>query len=747
MIKLRFLLTPFFFLFLGQLSAQDLSGLWQGVSYITTTSNYYVITMNLQQNGTIATGTALTKEANGANYAVQTVRGMVSNNNFNFSDQERIDSNNTGAYNWCMRFGILKYNAALEKLAGETQTTNCGTRIISIEMYRLKIFADTFTCIQRTMTLRATGLNLRWYKDANKQFLVDTGGVINPFISSDTTFYVTQTLYNTESPVVPIKIRYKNPANLNQSFTICEGQSIAVGDTVYRTSGIYTKRFVTTGGCDSLVITKLTVKIPPKIQKTFNLCAGESVSVGDTTYKTTGVYIKKFKTTEGCDSTITTNLTVKDKIVFNQILKLCEGEKVTVGDTIYRTTGIYTKRLIAKDGCDSLVTTNLTIKPVQKISRDLKICEGEALTVGDTTYKTSGIYVKKLKTTEGCDSVITTNLTVSPSPKKTQTITICEGETVTISDTAYKTSGVYIKKYKTSNGCDSTMTTTVVVNPIKKTNQDVRLCRGTSLIVGDTIYKTEGTYVKKLRNFTGCDSVVTTNLKIANEVTFAQKLKICDGTTISVGDTTYRTTGIYTKKLRATEGCDSIVTTDLTVVKLDLAFSRDTILRLGDSILLKASISLPLFITWKWTPNTYLKCDTCATTWVKPKISTIYQVEVFDQDSKCRKTGKVFIKTKTDCNIFVPTAFSPNDDKVNDMWAIYPSDCVKQIKRIVLFNRWGDQILIKNNITITSTQGLDIWDGVVNGKQIETGVFVYVIEAEYINGESVVIGGDFSIIR
>lgn len=154
----------------------------------------------------------------------------------------------------------------------------------------------------------------------------------------------------------------------------------------------------------------------------------------------------------------------------------------------------------------------------------------------------------------------------------------------------------------------------MIVNPIKKTNQDVRLCNGKSLTVGDTIYKTEGTYFKKLHTYTGCDSLVTTNLKLIYEVAFSQKLKICDGLSVSVGDTSYKTSGIYIKKLRSTEGCDSVVTTDLSVIKFDVQISQDTLINLGDSVQLSASINPSLAVRWKWSPNIFIKCDTCPNT-------------------------------------------------------------------------------------------------------------------------------------
>ncbi len=84
---------------------------------------------------------------------------------------------------------------------------------------------------------------------------------------------------------------------------------------------------------------------------------------------------------------------------------------------------------------------------------------------------------------------------------------------------------------------------------------------------------------------------------------------------------------------------------------------------------------------------------------------------------------------------------------MNDKWTIYPSNCVKTIKRIAIFNRWGNLILSKNDIVISSNQGIDIWDGLIDGKALQTDVFVFVIEAEYTNGEKEIIGGDFMLTK
>lgn len=100
---------------------------------------------------------------------------------------------------------------------------------------------------------------------------------------------------------------------------------------------------------------------------------------------------------------------------------------------------------------------------------------------------------------------------------------------------------------------------------------------------------------------------------------------------------------------------------------------------------------------------------------------------------------------KCDCNVFVPTAFSPNDDGMNDeLQAFIDCDIPIKVKRFQVFNRWGSLVFKQENTA-------DIrWDGKVNGAQIEQGVFVWYMEYEIEkNGKMVtrIEYGDFTIVR
>ncbi len=77
--------------------------------------------------------------------------------------------------------------------------------------------------------------------------------------------------------------------------------------------------------------------------------------------------------------------------------------------------------------------------------------------------------------------------------------------------------------------------------------------------------------------------------------------------------------------------------------------------------------------------------------------------------------------------VFVPTLFSPNGDGVNDV--LYVRGQLNSLK-FVVYDRWG------NKLFETTDQTLG-WDGTVNGKPVNNGIYAYYLEAELANGELV----------
>jgi len=76
---------------------------------------------------------------------------------------------------------------------------------------------------------------------------------------------------------------------------------------------------------------------------------------------------------EGCDSLILLDLTINNSVYFEQVLTACPGTPVTVGASTYTTSGVYYDTFTSITGCDSIVTTDLTYFPEEAAVLDLSI--------------------------------------------------------------------------------------------------------------------------------------------------------------------------------------------------------------------------------------------------------------------------------------------------------------------------------------------------------------------------------------
>lgn len=109
-------------------------------------------------------------------------------------------------------------------------------------------------------------------------------------------------------------------------------------------------------------------------------------------------------------------------------------------------------------------------------------------------------------------------------------------------------------------------------------------------------------------------------------------------------------------------------------------------------------------------------------------------------NGECSTTDSIWIKR--DCYLNIPNAFSPDGDGLND-WFL-PRELLSSGLRAFkmnIFNRWGENIF-----TTESIDGRG-WDGKYNGKLQPMGVYVYVIEAEFINGVRKNYQGNVTLVR
>jgi gliding motility-associated-like protein len=105
----------------------------------------------------------------------------------------------------------------------------------------------------------------------------------------------------------------------------------------------------------------------------------------------------------------------------------------------------------------------------------------------------------------------------------------------------------------------------------------------------------------------------------------------------------------------------------------------------------------------------------------------------FCEDTACKE---IFISYKA--LIGVPNAFSPNGDGVNDVVKVEGKGIVELTFRI--YNRWGEKVFETHD----KNEG---WNGLYKGVLQEMDVYTYAVEAKLINGDSVPLKGNITLLR
>lgn len=157
----------------------------------------------------------------------------------------------------------------------------------------------------------------------------------------------------------------------------------------------------------------------------------------------------------------------------------------------------------------------------------------------------------------------------TPSTFSTFAVNICQGNTFRLpgGKIAYL-SGIYNDTLQSKFGCDSVVTTNLHVNPVFNQNISVSICAGKSyLLPGGKTVGISGIYTDSFLTFSGCDSIITTNVK--SEPPLAPihvNASVCEGNPYKLpGGRNVFSPGIYCDSLYTNIGCDSIIITNLIV--------------------------------------------------------------------------------------------------------------------------------------------------------------------------------------
>lgn len=456
------------------------------------------------------------------------------------------------------------------------------------------------------------------------------------------------------------------------------------------------------------------------------ICEGEAYQFGERWMEAAGVYLDTFLSTWLCDSIVELQLEVRNHSAQLLTESICAGETYFFAGEQRSVEGRYQDTLMNSLGCDSIIQLDLKINPVAQSNRAVQLCPGEAYFFAGQSLSQEGLYRDTLQNTDGCDSIITLNLTVLASPTgDTLFVEQPMGTSYDFLGRSYAAEGIYPVVLSNINGCDSTAflslsfydpcTLPMLVNAVSVAATCEVAANGRLEV---SVQGEFPPYVYGLNNQVFQADSVFAGLDPAN----------------------------YTISVQDAFGCTQSIPVSLpsldNVLQVDLG--PDTSIFLGEQVNL-APISInfsPTEIRWSGAQD--LNCAHCPTLSVRPNQSTWYLLEAKD-DFGCQASDEIWIEVIQPPTYFVPNAFSPNDDGINDVFQVEGAmDAIDRVERMQIFSRWGD-LLVQ---MVGRQQGeIPSWDGFVKGQQAEVGVYVYSIQWRNFSGELELITGDVLLIR
>ena len=692
--------------------------------------------------------------------------------------------------------------------------------------------------------------------------------------------------------------------NVTEDFDVCIGSDFTFPDGTVHTNIIvgetYVSNMATALGCDSIITTNIAINSAFTTTENFTICEATDYTYPDGTISTNILidesHVSTFVSVLGCDSLVTTNITVNPIYNLVEAVNACENTSVTYPDgsttTITASTS-YTSNLTTAAGCDSIIVTNVTMNPIYNTIEAINACENSSVTYPDgstATITSSTSYTSNLISVGGCDSIVVTNVTMDPLPLSgtNGTLTVCPTGTPSdlftqlggvanlggtwspalssgtgIFDPSIDAAGTYT--YTITNNCgtvSSSVDVTFTTSPDPGLNGAVSFCSadpiydiytalgGTPELGGvwvpaltsgtgmfDPSVDPSGVYSYEITSPCGVFSAqVDVTVNPSDDATFNYStavycindpnptatitglpggtftidgggiinpttgeidiigsgtggfgvsyttngpcpsvfvydisiLPIADATIVQAGpfcedDQQFNlqattsggtwsgpgvdpTTGVFDPSL-ANAGTNTITYTisgtcgDAQSIQIEVT-PTPTVTTIADTTI-TAGTSIDLITVgsggnYTWAPSTWLDCDDCQNPISTPEDPITYIVTL--EENGCIATTQVTIGVIYDPVIFVPNIFSPNGDNNNDILFVR-GNAIKNLTFIV-YDRWGEKVF-------ESTSLEDGWDGTFRGKKMNPAVFVYYVEYTFKgnNEQSQILKGDVTLIR
>jgi gliding motility-associated-like protein len=325
------------------------------------------------------------------------------------------------------------------------------------------------------------------------------------------------------------------------------------------------------------------------------------------------------------------------------------------------------------------------------VTSDFSICEGEPAFV--TVFNPGPTYTYAWSSDDGSVTSNTSSLNVVPARTTEYTVTVTDGLCVTSHSTVV----------------------TVHQLPVPDAGEDIVVCYGKSARLNGS-----GGYTYHWSPSIYLSDAASRNPEVVQPAA----------------------SQVYELTVKDQFGCASAESSSVSVSvvpPVQVFAGRDTIVPKGLPFQLEAiDVKASGFTKYVWTPSTGLSDPRIKNPVAILQSSAVYTVTAITKDG-CESSDDIKIEAYTGPDIYVPNAFTPNRDGLNDDFKIFPVG-IKTFKYLAVFNRWGNRVYYSTDVS----KG---WDGAVGARPGDAGTYVWIVEGIDVNNKVVLKRGVVQLIR
>jgi gliding motility-associated-like protein len=501
----------------------------------------------------------------------------------------------------------------------------------------------------------------------------------------------------------------------------------------------------------------------------------------DSTVTQGGDYVHTYTSVNGCDSVVTAHISISAAVSSGENISLCASSYTLPNGSVVTVSGTYTSVLTTSLGCDSIIITNLSLKdpPILKINDPVIVCAGNSVNLTDPAI------------TQGSSSGLQFSYWLDLNATQ-----------VLSNPTSVSVSGIYYIKATSTSGCNTIAPVRVRVNAIeiKVTAQNENCLSSGSIHVTATngtepyLYSIDGinyqanrvftnvvvgTYTVYAKDAIGCIGQTIVTISPSPNATIVGGSPICSASSQTL---TVTFTGNAPWSLVYSDGVNTHTITSITSSPYSFSVSPTStttysLLSVSDvkctnnnlnssttvtiipsqsgirypDVIAEENVPKQLIArdmglgsTYQWNPPTGLNFTNMRNPIFKYDSEVEYTITI-KPNSGCIIVDTVLVRvqshspTDVHSDIFVPKAWSPNNDNHNDR--LFPLTVnIKQLYYFRIFNRWG-QLMFETSVIGNG------WDGNFTGKPQVNDVYTWTLEAVGQDGKYYKRSGNSILLR